>query len=210
MPRQSIDILIRQFSRADQIARAALADESTERVALKAAAPDMVAATSAFFAANSQVARLEQTSAKEVAEAMTAQAPLAKLFDEVSPIVMKKVSGVAWVAASSFSTPDDFLKAAEGLEQVVEDHSGEAWAAPILTKLAALVDSAAKEQSKATEAVRALQKAKAARAQAAQAARDELVAFRRVVRATFGRSSREYRDLRDPETRGTTEPPPPA
>jgi hypothetical protein len=63
-------------------------------------------------------------------------------------------------------------------------------------------DAAAKEQKEASEAGKVAQKARQTRAAAAVAFRDALVPFRRVVRATFGRSSKAYRELLDCQARG--------
>ena len=80
---------------------------------------------------------------------------------------------------------------------MIEHNQAESWAATLLATFQPLVDKASKEQLEAAGALKTLQKAQTAREQAEVTARPVFVRFRRAVRATFGRSSREYRDLLD-------------
>ncbi|MBN1774653.1 MAG: hypothetical protein JXB32_25555, partial [Deltaproteobacteria bacterium] len=89
------------------------------------------------------------------------------------------------------------LNYAEDLEDVLDERQSEAWAKPMFDQMVGLLDAAVKEQTEASTAMQTLQKLQAARRLAAVEARPTFVQFRRVVRATFGRSSREYRSLLD-------------
>jgi hypothetical protein len=202
MPDQSIVHTKRQLGRAKTIAQAALAAPATEQLVLKVLAPDMVAECTSYEAADAAVRGAEVVAEKELREAMQAMAPVTKAFDEVRVAVAAKTL-VQFQAASSFTTPDDFLHAAEELESVLEQHQAEAWVAPVLAMFAPLIDSAVKEQSEASDAVKALQKAQLSREQADGKMRPVLVRFRRAVRATFGKSAREYLELRDRRGRVT-------
>ena len=213
MPAQSIDHTDRQLRRAKDLANQTLAAPAQEQLALKALATDFLAVNAPFEAAHAAVKAGERASAKEVAEALEALAPLAKFYDEARVAVMAKVAGTDFGASTSYKTPDDFLVAAEGLEVVLVEHQAEPWATPILARLAPLVDAGIKEQHEASDALKALQKLQTTRAQAAGVARPVFVTFRQAVRTTFGRASRQYRELAD--RRGAAapddvEPPAPA
>jgi hypothetical protein len=210
MSDQSYEHTDRQVGRAIPLAQTALAAPAGEVVALKALAPEVLTTAAAYQTAKVTLLTLERATAKETEEALAAQAPLAKAYDEAVGVVTAKVAGTSFAAASTFGTVDDFFIAAEDLEGVLEEHQAEAWAKPLLDRIAPLCDAAAKEQKEATEAGKAAQKARQHRAQAATTFRDALVPFRRVVRATYGRSSKEYRSLLDRQSRGSGgEPTPP-
>lgn len=187
----------RQFMRAEELILRTATTPPTDHVALKALAPDMLRECQAFKVADSAVKAAERGAAKEVREALDALNPLRKFFDEIRQVVMAKVPGVVMQAASSYVTPDDFLAAAEEQEAILEEHKDADWAKALYEKVGGMLDSALKEQKEATGSLAALQKAKAERRSVALRARPVFVQFRRVVRATFGRQSREYRSLLD-------------
>ncbi|MBI4702783.1 MAG: hypothetical protein HY744_16815 [Deltaproteobacteria bacterium] len=96
------------------------------------------------------------------------------------------------------------------MEQALEAAGEQQWAKTALGQLAPAVDGAAKEYTEQVAAGRALQKAQAARGRASDEAREILVPFRKAVRASFGRTSKEYRDLRDRRRGPGGDEPPPA
>jgi hypothetical protein len=188
----------RQFARAEDILTRAAATPSTEQVALKAIGPDMLGECRAYKVADAAVKAAERGAAKEVREAIEALSPLRKFYDQTREVVMAKLPGGTWFAGStSFTTPDDFLAACEDVEDALEPHKDTDWAKGLYEKLATMLDGAAKEHGEAGSALAALQRAKAERRSIAMRARPVFVRFRRVVRGTFGRPSREYRSLLD-------------
>ncbi len=210
MAQQSVTITTRQFARAQGIITNAVATPEGQMLAIKAIAPDMVVEIVKYNAADAEVGRLLRGASKEVREALAAVAPLAKFYDETREVVMTKSPGRTFLAASSFTTPDDLLGAAEDLEDVLEEHAASAWAKDLFKAMVGLLDSAVKEQGEASGALDALQKAQQCRADTAMLARPLFVRFRRVVRNTFGRESREYRSLldrRQPGDEDDTSPP---
>jgi hypothetical protein len=96
------------------------------------------------------------------------------------------------------------------MEDVFDSNKETKWGGPALKRLSPLLDDAAREYAEQAGAYRALQKAQEKREEAARQGRGVFVSFRRVVRATFGRSSREYRDLADRRRDEEEEPLPPA
>ncbi|MBI4706075.1 MAG: hypothetical protein HY744_33695 [Deltaproteobacteria bacterium] len=209
MSAQPIDHTVRQLLRADEIAKKALDAAEGELVGLKGLAPEMRAAAAAFASANELVRSMERALAKETAEGESAVRSLAVVYDELLALATRK-AGFSGGAADSFATHDDFIAVAESMEQAFEAAGGEQWAKAALGKLAPAVDATAKEYTEQVAAGRALQKAQAQRARAADEAREILVPFRKAVRASFGRSSKEYRDLRDRRYAGGSAEPPPA
>jgi hypothetical protein len=205
---QSIDFTKRQLSRARATAEAALATGEGQQVALKILAPDMIAQCDAFEAADAAVRSAQVGTTKEVGEGKQALETLRPLFDQTREVVAAKL-GVTYESASAFATPDDLLNAAEDLEATLEG-ADQSWAGPLLASFAGTVDATAKEQSEAVAARKTEQKAQLERAQAEGVMRPVLVQFRRAVRATFGASSREYRELLDRRSRGKTDDPAPA
>ena len=133
----------------------------------------------------------------ETAQAMKAIAPLKREYDVVRVAVMANAPHeVLGPAASTLTTPDDLLGAAEELEGVVESHQGEDWAAGLLGRLSELLDAGAREYGEGVLARSDLQKAQAKRRQAAALLNAALVDLRRVVRAVYGSRSREYHSLK--------------
>lgn len=192
---QSLTHTLRQMSRSQMTAEEASKAPPTEHVAVKAIAPDLAAHYAAIVAANAAVAAAEKASGKEVRESLGAMEPLAKVFDELR--LLGEKLGTLYPAASQFRTPDDLIHAAEQLESDLELKKEEQWAAAGLAALGPVVDNAIKESTEANAALKALQKAQTARDQALGVARPVFVNFRRAVRASFGRSSRQYRELLD-------------
>ena len=194
---QSNETTQRQIVRAEELVLRTAGTAATDFVALKALSSDMLRHCQAFKVADAAVKSAERSAAREVKEALDAMAPARKFFDETRQVLMAKVPGEVIQAAASFTTPDDFLAAVEDQESLLEAHKDQDWAKGLHEKIGGVLDAAMKEQKEATGALAALQKAKAERRSAALGARPLFVQFRRVVRATFGRQSREYRSLLD-------------
>lgn len=198
---QSLTHTQRQMGRARNTAEVVIAAPDGQYHLLKTIAPDMKSQSEAVAAAIAATLVAEKSSAKEVRESLETLAPLAKVFDQARLLGDK--GGFSYPAASTYATPDDLLRDAEQLEADLEAKKAEPWAASMLALLQPAVDKAAKESSEANAALKALQKAQMTRDQAIGVARPVFVNFRRAVRATFGRSSREYRELLD--RRGSSE-----
>ena len=194
---QSFEITQRQFVRAEASATAAAATPPTEQVALKAVLPEVMAHCQSFKVADSAVKSQERVTAKEVDEAVRASKPLRSFYDQTREVLMAKVPGQTYPASVTLKTPDDAINACEDVEDVLEERQGESWAKPLFDKMVPLLDSAVREQAEASVAMQTLQKVKAQRKAVALGARPTFVHFRRVVRATFGRTSKEYRSLLD-------------
>lgn len=197
MPGQSIEHVDRQLRRAKQLATEVAAAPEGEQLALIVIAVDLLSAIAPYEAAQSAVKAGERASAKEGAEALEAVAPLARFYDEARIAVSLKVPGTDFAASTGFDTPDDFLSAAGDLEDALGEHEKEPWAAPLLARLAPLLEAAVKEQHEASDARKALQKLQTTRAAAAAGTRPVFVKFRQAVRVAFGRTSRQYRELAD-------------
>jgi len=194
---QSNQITQRQFARVDEIVAKADATPPGEYVALKALCPDMTARSVTFRTADSAVKAQERVVKKELDEAIAASKPLRSFYDQAREAVMAKAPGQTFPASVVLRTPTDLLNYSEDLEDVLDERQSETWAKPMFDKMVGLLDAAVKEQTEASTAMQTLQKLQAARRLAAVEARPTFVQFRRVVRATFGRSSREYRSLLD-------------
>jgi hypothetical protein len=194
---QSNEISQRQFTRVDEIIVKATATGPGEYVAIKALCPDMSAKSVTWKTADASVKAQERVTAKEIDEAVTASKPLRSFYDQVREVVMAKVPGQTYPAAVALKTPTDLLNYSEDVEDVLDERQSETWAKGLFDKMVVLLDAAVKEQNEASAAMQTLQKLQAARRLAAVEARPTFVQFRRVVRATFGRSSREYRSLLD-------------
>ena len=207
MATQSFDHTTRQLNRAKEIAHAALQAPEQKQVGLKVLAPDMLATADAYLLADQHTAALERDLAKEAKESDRAVKRLESLYDEFLPVARHKADFEA-PAASQYPTSDDFLAGAEELEAAFEQYQGEAWADTPLASLSDLSDQTAKEYADQIAVQRQLQKAEKRRASAAVEARTQLIPFRQVVRATFGRTSQEYRDLKDRRYRPARKSPP--
>lgn len=107
------------------------------------------------------------------------------------------------LAPTTYATDDDFLRSVEYLEMILTEKEGEAWAGELLPQLSDKYDAAIKEFADTIAIRRDLQKAQEERAITAEETRDALVIFRRVVRAVFGKTSKEYRSILDQEYRGS-------
>jgi hypothetical protein len=190
------------MSRGKEIAQAALAAPESEQVGLKILAPGFLSVADAYLIADAHVADLVRDLAKEAKESDRALVRLEKSYDEFLPVARHKADFDA-PAASQYATSDDFIAGAEALEDVFEQFKGEPWAQAALSSLSGLIDETAKEYSEQVAMQRQLQKAEQRRAKAAVEARAELLPFRQVVRATFGPTSKEYRDLKDRQGRPT-------
>jgi len=200
MAAQPYEHTTRQMNRAKEIGEAANEAPEGEQVALKTLAVDMIASADAYLVANGLVSELERQLVKEAKESDRALTRLTKTYDEFLPVARHRAD-FDGPAASMFATSDDFLAGAEALEATFEQFKGEPWAQAALSSLSALIDETAKEYSERVSAQRRLQKAEQRRAEAAVGARAELLPFRQVVRATFGSTSKEYRDLKDRDYR---------
>jgi hypothetical protein len=196
MSGQSIAHIRRQFARAKHTAQLALAAPAGEQAAVRALASELLAQCTAIDAVDAGVRAAQEGSAKEVREAMQALKPLAKAYDQACVVLNSKL-GLVHGAASTLATPDDLLHSAEEVEKELEHRKQETWALELLGSLQPVLEAAIREQTEANEALKALQKAQIAREQAEGAARPVFVRFRRTVRVTFGRTSREYRELLD-------------
>lgn len=185
----------RQMSRAQKTAELVIAAPAIEYALLKTIATEMVSQAVAVSAAIASVQAAEKSCAKEVREALDAMEPLAKAFDQAR--LLGDRIGSSYPAASTYPTPDDLIRDAEQLEADLEAKKAEPWAASMLAILQPAVDKAAKESTEANAALKALQKMQTNREQILGVARPVFVNFRRAVRATFGRTSREYRELLD-------------
>jgi len=196
MASQNIEYTKRQIRRARATLDAVNANPRAETAAIGVLGGDFAAACEAFERADVAVRDAQRTATRETGEALTALAPLAQQHDAARGVLAAKV-GVTFSAASLYATPDDLIGASEAIEHELEVHANEAWAAPLQAAFGPVLDAALKEQAEGAAALKALQKAQLAREQAAGALRPLFVSFRRAVRVALGRSSREYRELRD-------------
>lgn len=202
---QPFEIVSRQYARAKALIAKTAATPAGEYLALKAVSADMQQAIAAYEQTDAAVGALERSAAKELKEAIAAMKPLTTLYDQTREVVMLKIPGTEFGAASKLATPQDLINEAEKLEDALEERAAaennlpdaERWAGPLFTAFVPVLDAAVKEQNEAAGALLDLQKAQAARASEAGASRPTFVRFRRIVRSTFGRQSREYRSLLD-------------
>lgn len=199
MAAQSIEFTRRQVSRVMVTANAALAAPAGEQVALKALAEDIIAQGRAFDAADKAVQAAERVAAKEVSESSAAMSKLRQMFDQMREVSAAKLN-VTYEAASAFPTDDDLLNAAEDLEEGLQAGDPE-WATSVLEAFTPVLETASKEAAEGVSARKAVQQATLARDQAEGNLRPVLVRFRRAVRATFGSSARQYREILDRRTR---------
>jgi hypothetical protein len=95
---------------------------------------------------------------------------------------------------------------AEAVEDVLEGHQAETWAAPLLDALASALEAAIRESAEGSAGLKGAQKAQLERDRAMAALRPTFVSFRRTVRIAFGRSSREYRELLDRRSKTSNDP----
>lgn len=204
MASQSIEHTKRQIRRARATLDAVTASPRPETAAVGVLGADFVAACAAFDRADEAVRDAQRIATRETAEALAALAPLAQQHDAARGVLQAKV-GVVFSAASAYTTPDDLIGASEAIEHELDVHASEAWAPPIQSALGPVLDAALKEQAEGAAALKGLQKAQLAREQVAGALRPLFVGFRRAVRVAFGRSSREYQELRDRTGGGTDE-----
>lgn len=194
MPAQSIGHSRRQMSRAEATAKRVLAGPAGENLALRALAPTFLASYGEFNTADTRATKAGVDTAKEVGEGEAALAKLRTIFDQTKEVVAAH-TGISYEAASAYGAPEDLMNAAEEMEDLMT--AGSEWAGPLLEVFSATVDEAGKEHGEASQARKAQQKAQLEREQAAGRARPVFVRFRRSVRAAFGSSSREYRELLD-------------
>lgn len=200
---QSQDITNRQYVRTEEIAAKAGADTSPDTAALRAILPAILAAIANWKERAAGVKEAARKAQEEGAQAIAALKPLGELYDRTREVVMLKVPAERFPAASTLVVPTDFLAKAEDLEDILDRHREEPWAKELFELMVPTLDTAVKEMSEGTEALNALQKAQAEMREAAAAARPLFVRFRRIVRATYGRSSREYRSLLDRQSSAT-------
>ncbi|MBN2191984.1 MAG: hypothetical protein JW751_04150 [Polyangiaceae bacterium] len=196
MASQNLEHIRRQIRRARGTVSMALSNPRPETASLVSLAPAFTEAAAAFERADAAVRGAQSASAKETAEALAALRPLAQQYDGVRSILAAKL-GTPYRAASAYATPDDLITVCEAIEDELEARQAEPWTTPLLVALGPVLDAAVKEQLEGNAAMKALQKAQADREQAAGTLRPVFVSVRRSVRAAFGRSSREYRELRD-------------
>jgi hypothetical protein len=203
MSSQSILHTKRQITRAQATIAEVLAAPEGQWVPLRSLAADFVDHADAFKKADEEVRRIQAQSAKEVDEAVKSLAPLAQAYDAARIVVSAKV-GSTYPPASALNTPDDLITSSDELRDELELHEAEPWAGPLCAVFSATLDSAVKEQSEASDALKLLQKAQQQRAMAAGGLRPVFVNFRRLVRVEFGRSSREYHELLDRRSSGSS------
>lgn len=196
MSGQSVSHTLRQFRRAKVTAEKSMQDSTGKLSAIRSLAADLMVHAGAIEGAAEAVRSARKAAERELREATQAMQPMAKAYDAAREIVQAKLN-VKRPSASTFTTPDDLLLVCEELERDLEEHKEEEWAAVLLSTYSPLVEKAAKEQAEGSEALKIVQKAGLGREQAEASARPLFIRFRRVVRATFGRSSREYTELRD-------------
>ncbi|MBI5478834.1 MAG: hypothetical protein HY906_08265 [Deltaproteobacteria bacterium] len=188
-----------RFDRTARRARRAiaLAGAPNQHPALAAVSPRVKGPAEAFLAAHERVRVAGSAAAKENEEALQALQPLAREYDAARAAIMANASHEqVGPAASQFATPDDLLKAAEDVEDVLHAHTGEQWAAGVLGAYAPVVEKATKEWAERVTAQSDLQKAQTARRDAAVALGGVMVHFRRAIRAVNGSTSREYHSIR--------------
>lgn len=202
---QPYDHVERQYRRTEEIGDQALAAPAGEKVGLKALTPEMKAAKQDFDGAQAGVRAAARVAFQEKDESETATGALRGVYSEILPMAALKV-GFAGKAPTEYATDDDFFSEVEQLEMALQAHASEPWAGAPLAQVTAAADAAAKEYAESVEARRALQKAQAHRAEVVSQTRPVFVAFRRCVRATFGTSSKEYRDLLDKQYQGNPTP----
>ena len=203
MPVQSYEMTTRQLTRAKEIAQKAM--DSGEWVALKILAPDMVAAADNYLIADRKVHNQQQLLTKEVQEADTGTSKLSSLYNQLLPVAQQKL-GFDGGYSSTYRTADDLFASAELMEASFEKHKEQQWASEALAALTPMLDSSSKEYHDQVQAYRDIQKAQAQRARAADQSRHTLLLFRRVVRASLGKQSREYHDLQDQRRQTTPAP----
>jgi hypothetical protein len=197
MPSLAFPRITRQFRRAKDLAQGAMNSSDPKLVPLRVYAPDLIPPIERYLNADQQIVRLSEVLPKEVKESNVALKQLAEYYDSILPIAVDKFN-FSGEASGSYGTNDDFLKVSEDLEDALTLRKGEDWAAQLLGVYTPLLDSAAKEYAEAVGVRNDLQKAQNARDKAAGEARTPLVRFRRVVRAVYGSTSREYHSIKDP------------
>jgi hypothetical protein len=200
---QSIAFTRRQIARAKATAERSLAGPDD---ALKAYAPDMLEQVALYEAADRAAVDADRAAKKEVSEGDAALAALRPVFEQTRELVTAKL-GITFEAASRYTTPDDLLNAAEQLEAELLADEGADWVQTVLPAFNQAMDAAVKEYLEADAARKAVQKADIARGQAEGRLRPVLVNFRRIVRHKYGPSAREYRELRDRQSRGSDDDP---
>jgi hypothetical protein len=204
MPSQSVIHTKRQIARAKITAAKILEKPEGQMAALKSLVPDFLTRAAQFEAADAQVRQIDTRAQVEIQEGLRALAPLAGAYDAARAAMDAKL-GTAHAGSSTCATPDDLLRIAQELREELELQEAQPWAASLLAEFEPVIDAAVKEQAEASQAMKDLQKAQLARESASGALRPVFVSLRHLIRATFGRSAREYRELLDRRAGATPE-----
>lgn len=166
--------------------------------ALAAVRPLLTQASEAFAAADAAVRDAVEVWKKEAPEAAQAIAALAPVYDDARDVARAHLPGlVDDGVASSHTTAQETIEAAEALADVFSEQAEEEWASTLGPMLEATLAAAIQEVDEKARAGESEQRARAQRASAADTAWEELMRFRRLVRRAYGSSSRQYQSLRD-------------
>lgn len=206
MPGQSYDHIVRQMRRTIDIAKEALESEEPKMIGVKGLAPGVIAAAEGFLSAHDAVVRNTRLIEKEKGESEVSLETLRRVYQQLFHLAKFK-GGFGGDVESAYATDDDFISAAEEMEQVFDENKDTEWGGQAFERLSTVIDDAAKEFTEFYTQRRDLQKAFKERLKAAEKARDVFVMFRQTVRSVFGRTSKEYKDLADKRYKNKPEQP---
>jgi hypothetical protein len=164
---------------------------------LKAMATRVQDSAKAFQTAHAAVVAADAAAKKEVAEATLKLEAFGRTFDGLRGVIAGNAPHEnIGLAASGYPTPVDLFEAAKLLAQVLTAHAQEPWAADLGQSFGADLESTRKEWTEALESQNQVQKLRAVRRAAAGELSLVLVEFRKVVKAVYGPTSREYHSIK--------------
>lgn len=187
------DLMFRLLSRAAEIS----AEPSMNAGVVSVYNGVLKPAADAFQKAHYDVADAAGANGKESREAGEAFAGLDAHYKVARSVVLAFVpEAVLPKTLGALKTDTDKLNAIERLLDVLNDHAGEAWADQILSgDFGTLGAQAVKELDESIAANKALAKARDVRAEALGPAYEKFIAWKRVVRAALGSTSKQYKRI---------------
>jgi hypothetical protein len=192
MSNVSYEKLYRVTGRAVGIAK----DEEAPDL-IGAVAPPLVKAAELFFGAYAANKAAEDDTRREIGEATEAITDLARGYDGARAAVLgNQVQDAVGPAAVKCTTPDDLLREAEQVEEILLERRDEPWAHALLPAYSSAIERAQKEWSEGLLAQTKLQKAQGVLREAAEKVNRALVDFRRMVRVVYGMKSKQYHLIR--------------
>jgi hypothetical protein len=175
---------------------------STQSSAVAAFLATVVPKAEAYMAAYDRAMKFQANWKKEMAEGRTAVAALLKLIQVWSPLLKRDIPGFdGSIYGDNPDVPDDVIEDGERMVSLIaeyRDTKGEplAYQKAALEALGPALQAAVKEWSEAESADAEYQNIFANVRSMADPLQQDLVALRRTLMATAGRSDRDYQKLR--------------